>query len=239
MLLHIIVLHTNAKEVIYLTELTCRALFDTEKSVAGKYIEGFEYPWQALDTLSEFVTGLIALHEKDKGYTLISQGVLVARSASIASDALILPPCFIDEHAEIRKGAFIRGGVIIGKGCVVGNSCEVKGSVLFDMAKAPHFNYVGDSILGFGAHLGAGAVTSNVKCDKSGICIKYKDEKISSGRNKLGALIGDLSEVGCNAVLAPGTVVGRNATVYPLSFARGYVEEGCILKHNGTVAKKL
>ncbi len=237
MLLHIL-LHKNAKGVVIITELKCNSLFDTDKSVAGKYIERFEFPWEAVFGLSEFIRGLISLYKKDGRYILLSENVLVAKNASIASDTLILPPCFIDENAEIRKGAFIRPGVIIGKQCVVGNSCEIKNSVLFDSAKVPHFNYVGDSILGYGAHLGAGVITSNVKCDKSEIRIKYKNMHVPTGMKKLGALIGDFSEIGCGSVLNPGSVVGRNTVVYPLTSLRGFLPEGHICKRDGAYTLK-
>jgi len=220
------------------TELKCAALFDREKSVAGEYLYAFEFPWDSLDGLENFIVGLTALYEKNEAFIFPAKNVAIAKSATVSKDALILPPCFVDEGAEIRKGAFIRGNTVIGKNCVIGNSCEIKNSVLFDRAKVPHFNYVGDSVLGYSAHLGAGAVTSNVKSDQSEVFINFRGTRITTGRKKLGAMLGDFCEVGCNSVLNPGTVVGRNTTVYPLSSVRGFIEENSIYKQSGVTVKK-
>lgn len=211
--------------------------FYGDKSVAAEYIKEFKYPWEALRDLRSYIFELISRYENDNGFTSVTSGVLIAKSASIASDALLSPPCFVDCEAEIRKGAFIRGGAIIGKECVVGNSCEIKNSILFDKAKAPHFNYVGDSILGYSAHLGAGVITSNLKCDKSEIVIKLGSLSLPTGLKKLGAIIGDFCEIGCGAVLNPGAVIGSGTVVYPLSSVRGYIPSGMIYKGKDTISE--
>ena len=212
-------------------------LFDLSKSVAESFLSQFIYPEEALFDLSFFIAELGSKLDKEK-YTEVKKNVWIAKSAKVSSNATILPPCIIDENSEIRQCAFIRGSVIVGKSCVVGNSSEVKNSILFDSVQVPHFNYVGDSILGFKSHLGAGAVTSNVKSDKSNVSIVRDGEKIVTNRKKLGAMVGDGVEVGCGAVLCPGTIIGKDTTVYPLSLVRGYVPAKSIFKDKNNIVVK-
>lgn len=214
--------------------LKVKELFDLEKTQAKEYLSAYDYPWQALRGLSEWIErfgeGL------DKGeYLEMYPRIWVHKSAQIAPTACLNAPCIIGEETQIRHCAFIRGSALIGKNCVVGNSVEIKNAILFDGAQVPHFNYVGDSILGYKAHLGAGAITSNVKSDKTPVVVKFGDEVIRTGLKKLGAMLGDFVEVGCNSVLNPGTVIGKNSRIYPLSCVRGTVEEGCIYKNQGEI----
>ena len=212
-------------------------LFDLDKTIASEVFEGCEYPWQALSKIKEFTLALGKKLDKEK-FDEISPDVWVSKSAKVAPTAFIAPPCIIDEGAEVRHCAFIRGGVIVGKNSVVGNSTEMKNAIIFDNVQIPHFNYVGDSILGYKSHLGAGAVTSNVKSDKTLVSIKNGDEKIETGLKKFGAMVGDYTEVGCNSVLCPGSVIGRNCTIYPLSRVRGYLKENSIFKAEGNIVTK-
>ena len=207
-------------------------LFNLKETLAAELLENAEYPEGVLGELRTFIerTGVSL---DTKRYFEISDGVWVARTANIAPTAFILTPCIIGERTEVRHCAYIRGAVLIGDDCVVGNSCEIKNSILFNKVQVPHFNYVGDSVLGFASHLGAGAVTSNVKSDKSSVCVIRDGERISTGRRKLGAMVGDRVEIGCGAVLCPGTVVGRDSVVYPLSLVRGTVPAESIYKNNG------
>lgn len=210
-------------------------LFDLSHTKAGGYIKSFDYPWQALKGLKEFILTLQKSLTED--YEQIKQGVFAHKNAKIAPTAQISAPCIIGADSEIRHCAFIRGSALIGDNCVVGNSTELKNCILFNGVQVPHFNYVGDSILGHGAHLGAGAITSNVKSDRSCVCVKDGKNVIHTGLTKLGAMIGDFAEIGCNSVLNPGTVVGRRATVYPLSNVRGTVPGNCIYKGGGITPK--
>lgn len=212
-------------------------LFDLNKTISAEVFEGCEYPWQILSKIKEFTLSLGGKLDKEK-FDEISPDVWVSKSAKVAPTAFIAPPCIIDEGAEVRHCAFIRGGVIIGKNSVVGNSTEMKNAIIFDNVQIPHFNYVGDSILGYKSHLGAGAVTSNFKSDKTLVSIKNGDEKIETGLKKFGAMVGDFTEVGCNSVLCPGTVIGRNCTIYPLSRVRGYLKENSIFKAEGNIVTK-
>lgn len=212
-------------------------LFDLDKTIASEVFEGCEYPWHVLSKIKEFTLSLGKKLDKEK-FDEISPDVWVSKSAKVAPTAFIAPPCIIDEGAEVRHCAFIRGGVIVGKNSVVGNSTEMKNAIIFDNVQIPHFNYVGDSILGYKSHLGAGAVTSNVKSDKTLVSIKNGDEKIETGIKKFGAMVGDFTEVGCNSVLCPGTVIGRNCTIYPLSRVRGYLKENSIFKAEGNIVTK-
>ncbi len=214
-----------------------KELFDLDKTIAAEVFEGCEYPWQVLSKIKEFTLSLGEKLDKEK-FDEISPNVWVSKSAKVAPTAFIAPPCIIDEGAEVRHCAFIRGGVIVGKNSVVGNSTEMKNSIIFDNVQIPHFNYIGDSILGYKSHLGAGAVTSNVKSDKTLVSIKNGDEKIETGLKKFGAMVGDYTEVGCNSVLCPGSVIGRNCTVYPLSRVRGYLKENSIFKAEGNIVTK-
>lgn len=171
-------------------------------------------------------------------FDMPQENVWIAKSAKVAPTACIMPPCIIDENAEIRHCAFIRGSAIVGKGAVVGNSTEVKNAILFDGVQIPHFNYCGDSILGYKAHMAAGVITSNVKSDKTNVSIRTDGGRIETGLRKLGALVGDFVEIGCNTVLNPGTVIGRNTTVYPLSRVRGFIPAGHIYKSETEIVLK-
>ncbi|MBQ4074068.1 MAG: UDP-N-acetylglucosamine pyrophosphorylase [Clostridia bacterium] len=209
--------------------ITTKNLFDLSHSLASPLLEKTEYPWEALDHIKDFILALgKTLPEAE--YDQPSPGVWIARDASVAPSAHIGAPCIIGHKTEVRQCAFIRGSALIGDGAVVGNSTEIKNAILFDGVQVPHFNYVGDSILGYKSHLGAGAVTSNVKSDKTPVSVRSGDEVYSTGRKKLGAMVGDYAEVGCNSVLNPGTVLGRHAAVYPLSSVRGTVPENHICK---------
>ena len=213
------------------------SLFDLSHTRAGEYLKTFPYPWQALKGLKDFIISLgKSLNQEE--YRQIYPQVWVHESVEIAPTTCINPPCVIDEGTQVRPGAFIRGSALIGKNCVVGNSTELKNVILFDNVQVPHYNYVGDSILGYKSHMGAGAITSNVKSDKTSIMVGNETDKIDTGLKKLGAIIGDGVEVGCNSVLNPGTIIGKNTTVYPLSCVRGTVAGNSIYKGKGDVVVK-
>ena len=213
-----------------------RELFDLSGTIAAPLLEQCEYPWQALAGIKGFILELGATLGDD--FEKAGEDVWIAKDAKVAPTAYIGGPCIIDHGAEIRHCAFIRGAAIVGKGATVGNSTELKNCILFDKAQAPHYNYVGDSILGYKAHMGAGAVTSNVKSDRSPVVI-HAQPPIETGRKKVGAMLGDFAEIGCNSVLNPGTVVGRHATVYPTSCVRGLVPEHSIYKKNDVIVRKV
>ena len=219
-------------------ELTVHALLDLTKTVAADIFEGLVYPWEALPKISEFIMKLGAALPKDE-YIQKDDNIWIAKSASAAESAYLHGPLIVCPEAEIRHCAFIRGSAIIGRGAVIGNSTELKNCIIFDKAQVPHYNYIGDSILGFQAHLGAGAITSNLKSDRSMVTVRREDEKLATELKKFGAIVGDHVEVGCNSVLNPGTVIGRNATVYPLSMVRGVVPSDSIYKKQGEVAEKV
>lgn len=210
-------------------------LFDLTHTKAEKYLKDFQYPWLALNGLSRFICGLGATLSED--YIKIGENVWVHKTATVAPTAYIGAPSIIGAGSEVRHCAFIRGSALVGEGCVVGNSTELKNVILFDGVQVPHYNYVGDSILGYRAHLGAGAITSNVKSDKTPVVV-HGDKDFPTGLKKLGAMVGDYAEIGCNSVLNPGTIVGRGAQIYPLSCVRGYIPEGCIYKGSGNIVKK-
>ncbi|MBQ7096551.1 MAG: UDP-N-acetylglucosamine pyrophosphorylase [Clostridia bacterium] len=213
-------------------------LFDLSKTIAKPLLEKSEYPWQILKDIKSFVISLGETLDKSL-FDEVSPQVWVAKSAKVYPTAHIAAPCIIDEDAEIRHCAFIRGGVIVGKNCVVGNSTEMKNAIIFDNVQIPHFNYVGDSVLGFKSHLGAGAVTSNVKSDKTPVTVLKDGKRIETGLKKFGAMVGDFTEVGCNSVLCPGTVIGKNCTVYPLSRVRGFLKENSIFKSQENIVPKI
>jgi NDP-sugar pyrophosphorylase family protein len=213
------------------------ALYDLDKTIAAPLFDGLDYPWQALEGIAEFIRQLGPSLPAER-FTQTGEDIWVAKSASVAASAHISGPCVIDEEAEVRHCAFIRGSAIVGKKAVVGNSTELKNAVLFDAVQAPHFNYVGDSILGYRAHLGAGVVTTNVKSDQSLVVVKAGDEEIPTGRKKVGLMAGDYAEVGCNSALAPGCVLGRHTTVYPVSFVRGQLPHHGIFKAPGDITIK-
>ena len=212
-------------------------LFNLSKTQAGEYLNGFEFPWQALGGLAFFIQELGATLSKEE-YTEISPMVWVHKRAKISRTAEINPPCIVGANTEVRHCAFIRGSALIGQNCVVGNSTEIKNALLFDGVQVPHYNYVGDSILGFKSHMGAGSITSNVKSDKKNVVIKNGEECFETGLKKVGAFLGDGVEIGCNSVLNPGTVIGKNASVYPLSCVRGTVAENSIYKNKNEITER-
>ena len=215
---------------------TCE-LYDFSHSLAGEYLSGFDYPWQALKGIQDLILSLgSALGEE---YTEISPTVWVHKTATIAPTAYLGAPCIIGAGTEVRHCAFIRGSALVGKNCVVGNSVELKNVILFDNVQVPHFNYVGDSILGYKSHMGAGSVTSNVKSDSSLVTVKDGNARMETGLKKFGAMLGDYVEVGCNSVLNPGTVVGKHSNIYHTSCVRGVVPENSIWKTGGVVVKKI
>lgn len=211
------------------------ALYDLTHTRAAAYLQEFTYPWEALEGIKEMILALgNALPEE---YEEVSPQVWVHKTANIAPTAYLGAPCIIGENTEVRHCAFIRGAALVGDGCVVGNSTELKNVILFDGVQVPHYNYVGDSILGYKAHMGAGSVTSNVKSDKSLVVI-HAEEPILTHRKKVGAMLGDFVEVGCNSVLNPGTVIGRNSNVYPTSCVRGVIPGNSIYKKNDEIIQK-
>jgi len=211
-------------------------LFNLENTIAKEYLEQFEYPYEALKGIKQYVIELQKALSSDR--YIIKDDVYISKTANVSEHAVILGPTIIEDEAEIRPFAYIRGSVIIGKNAIVGNSSEVKNSILFNCACVPHFNYVGDSILGYKSHLGAGAKTSNFKSDGTNISIKYEDRKIETNLRKMGAILGDNVEVGCNSILNPGTVIGKNTNIYPMSCVRGYVTENAIYKSESNVVSK-
>ncbi len=219
-------------------ELRTEALLDLEHTIAADIFKGLNYPWEALPRISEFIIALGNTLSPDE-YEKKGDDIWIARSAAAAPSAYLHGPLIICPGAEVRHCAFIRGSAIVGKGSVIGNSTELKNCIIFDNAQVPHYNYIGDSILGFKAHLGAGAITSNLKSDRSLVTIPVAGEKLATELKKFGAIIGDNVEVGCNSVLNPGTVIGRNSTVYPLSMVRGIVPANTIYKKQGELAEKL
>ena len=211
-------------------------LFDLTHTRAADYLAGFEYPWQALEGIQALILTLgPGLGDE---YTEVSPNVWVHKTAQVAPTAFLGAPCIIGANTEVRHCAFIRGSALVGDGCVVGNSVELKNVILFDGVQVPHYNYVGDSILGYKSHMGAGSITSNIKSDQTLITIRNGSEAIPTGLLKIGAMVGDFVEVGCNSVLNPGTIVGRNSNIYPLSCVRGVVPEKHIWKTGGNIVKK-
>lgn len=218
--------------------LLANNLFDYSKTIAKPLLESVEYPWEALPKIKDFIIELGKTLDPEI-YEQRGENIWVAKSATVFPSAYLGGPLIICEDAEVRHCAFIRGSAIVGRGAVVGNSTELKNSILFDGVQVPHYNYIGDSILGYKAHTGAGTITSNLKSDKSLVTVLCEEEKVETGVKKFGAMLGDHVEVGCNSVLNPGSVVGRNTNVYPLSFVRGYVPENSIYKRLGEVADKI
>ncbi|MBO5891470.1 MAG: UDP-N-acetylglucosamine pyrophosphorylase [Oscillospiraceae bacterium] len=211
-------------------------LFDLTHTQAADFLSAFTFPWEALSGIQNMILELGATLGED--YTEVSPQVWVHNTAKIAPTAYLGAPCIIGENTEVRHGAFIRGSALVGCGCVVGNSVELKNVILFDGVQVPHYNYVGDSILGYKSHMGAGSITSNVKSDKSLVTVKDGENLLETGRKKVGAMLGDHVEVGCNSVLNPGTVIGRGSQVYPLSCVRGVIPENSIFKTGGIIVKK-
>lgn len=221
-----------------MTELTVKELYTLEETIAGAIFEGVTYPWEVLPKISSFIVELgNSLSEEE--YDVRDGNVWIAKSAKVAPTAFIHGPAIIGKEAEVRHCAFIRGNAIVGEGAVVGNSTELKNVILFNKVQVPHYNYVGDSILGYKAHMGAGSITSNVKSDKKLVEVKTPDGIIATGMKKFGAMLGDEVEVGCGSVLNPGTVIGSHSNIYPLSSVRGVVPSGSIYKKQGEVVEKL
>lgn len=216
-------------------------LYNLEESIAGEYLAQFTYPWEALNGIGDFIREIGPTLDPEI-YEQRGEDIWVAKNATVFESAYLHGPLIIDEEAEIRHCAFIRGSAIVGKGSVVGNSTELKNVIIFNSVQVPHYNYVGDSILGYKSHMGAGSITSNVKSDKTLVVVKDlydTKEEIATGRKKFGAMLGDYVEVGCNSVLNPGTVIGPHSNVYPLSRVRGVIPAGSIFKDADHVVKKI
>ena len=212
-------------------------LYDLNQTIAKEVFTGCEYPWEVLPKIKDFIINLgESLNKED--YDKIGENIWVAKNAKIAPTAYINGPAIIGKNAEIRHCAFIRGNAIVGENAVVGNSTELKNVILFSNVQVPHYNYVGDSILGYKSHMGAGSITSNVKSDKKLVVVKNGDKKIETGLKKFGAMIGDNVEVGCGSILNPGSVIGKNSNIYPLSSVRGFVKANSIYKKQGEIVDK-
>lgn len=218
-------------------EFIISELFDTYKTIATELFKDIEYPWEVLTNIKDFI---LKLGQKlnPLEYTEVKKNVWISNDTKIYDSALIEAPTIIQSGSEIRHCAYIRGSVIVGENCVVGNSTELKNSILFNDVQVPHYNYVGDSILGYKVHLGAGVILSNLRSDKQNVKIRFNDGAITTGIRKIGAIIGDYSEIGCNAVLNPGTIIGKNSAIYPLSMVRGYVPKNVIFKNDGSIIQK-
>jgi len=216
---------------------TIHDLYDLSHTLAKPLLEQHQYPWEALGEIGDYIKKL-GTELPEAEYDHPAEFVWIAKTAKVAPTASITGPCIIGKDAEVRHCAFIRGNALVGEGAVVGNSTELKNVILFDKVQVPHYNYVGDSILGYKAHMGAGSITSNVKSDKLPVVVKNGSEQIETGRKKVGAMLGDFVEIGCGTVLNPGSVVGRNSSVYPLSSVRGVVAENSIYKRQGEIAEK-
>lgn len=212
-------------------------LYNLEETIAKQIFENLTYPWEVLPKIGEFILDLGNTLSKEE-YEKVGENIWIAKSAKVAETAFIKGPAIIGKDAEVRHCAFIRGNAIVGEGAVVGNSTELKNVILFNKVQVPHYNYVGDSILGYKAHMGAGSITSNVKSDKKLVVVKNEEEKIETGLKKFGAMLGDEVEVGCNSVLNPGTVVGRNTNIYPLSCVRGVIPARSIYKKQNDIVIK-
>lgn len=215
--------------------LTIQSMYDLDHTQAGSYLSRFTYPWEALPGIKDFILQIGPT--LGEGYEEVSPCVWVHRTAKVAPTAFLGSPCIIGANTEVRHCAFVRGSALVGENCVVGNSVELKNVILFDNVQVPHYNYVGDSILGYKAHMGAGSITSNVKSDKSLVVI-HSAQPIETGLKKVGALLADRVEVGCNSVLNPGTVIGRDSNIYPLSCVRGVVPANSIYKTGGIIVEK-
>ena len=218
-------------------ELTVNELYDLNETIAKDIFDDVTYPWEVLPKIGDFIVELGKTLSKEE-YDQVEENVWIAKSANVFPSAYIHGPAIIGKDAEVRHCAFIRGNAIVGEGAVVGNSTELKNVILFNKVQVPHYNYVGDSVLGYKAHMGAGSITSNVKSDKKLVVVKTPEGGIETGRKKFGAMLGDEVEVGCGTVLNPGSVVGRYTNIYPLSSVRGYVQAGSIYKRQGEVVEK-
>ncbi len=218
-------------------EYTIKALYDLRETMAAPLLEQAEYPWEVLGDIGAFIRKMGETLSAER-FEKRGQDIWIAKSAKVAPTAAVNGPCIIDEEAEVRHCAFIRGNALVGKKAVVGNSTELKNVILFNGVQVPHYNYVGDSILGYKSHMGAGSITSNVKSDKKLVVVKGSAGNVETGLKKFGAMLGDHVEVGCGSVLNPGTIVGRESNIYPLSSVRGYVPPKTIYKKQGELAKK-
>ena len=215
--------------------MTNKDLFIIGDSIADTYIKKYEYPFDVLPNIKNIILEIGA--HLDDSYYLLKENVWISKNANVSSNVTINSPCIIDSNAEIRTGAYIRGNAIIGKNTVLGNSCEIKNAILYDNVQVPHFNYVGDSILGNYAHMGAGSITSNIKSDKTNVVIKG-EEKIETNLRKVGAFLGDYVEIGCNSVLTPGTIIGCNSIIYPLVMVRGVIPSNRIVKNINNIVER-
>ena len=220
-----------------MSDIRITDLYDLSETIAAELFEGVTYPWEVLPKIHDFILELGRKLPKDI-YEEKGENIWIAKNASVAPTACLNGPLIVDEEAEIRHCAFVRGNAIVGKGAVVGNSTELKNIVLFNKVQVPHYNYVGDSVLGYKSHMGAGSITSNVKSDKTLVTVKGKDVCIETGLKKMGAMLGDFVEVGCNSVLNPGTVIGRHTNVYPTSMVRGVIPADSIYKARTEIAEK-
>lgn len=218
-------------------QLKCKSLFNMDETLARDIFNDVTYPWEVLPLIRDFILEL-GKGLSSEEYECREENIWIAHSASIAATATITGPCIIGKNTEVRPGAFIRGNAIVGENCVVGNSTELKNVILFNNVQVPHYNYVGDSILGYKSHMGAGSITSNVKSDRTNVTIRYKGDVIGTKLKKMGAILGNYVEVGCNSVLNPGTIIGSNTNIYPLSMVRGYVPKSSIYKREGEVVEK-
>lgn len=220
-----------------MNEIEINNLFDINETIAKELFIGVKYPWEILPKISNYIIELGEQLDKEK-FKKIDENIWIAKNAKIAPTASITGPCIIDENAEIRHSAFIRGNAIIGKESVVGNSTELKNVVLFNKVQVPHYNYVGDSILGYKSHMGAGSIIANLKSDKSLVTLKFDGKMIETGLKKFGAILSDNVEIGCGSVLNPGTIIGENTNIYPLSSVRGYIGENLIYKNQNEIVIK-
>lgn len=220
-----------------MASIKIKDLYSLDETMAKSYLESFEYPWEALSGIKDFILELGPTLSKDE-YDNVSENVWIHKTAKIYPNNYIAGPCIIGAETEVRPGAFVRGNALVGSKCVVGNSTELKNVILFNNVQVPHYNYVGDSILGYKSHMGAGSITSNVKSDKKLVVVHNEGENIETGLKKFGAMLGDNVEVGCNSVLNPGTVICKSSNVYPTSCVRGVIPEASIWKNNGKIIKK-
>lgn len=217
--------------------MNLKGILNINKTISKELFKKTNYPWEALPYIRDYIITLGNNLDKDN-YTEIEEHIWVGSNVEIDKLSTIIAPCIIDDNAIIRPGAYIRGNAIIGKNCVIGNSTEIKNSIIFDNCQLPHYNYVGDSILGYHVHLGAGTILSNLKNDGTNIGIKYKGKKVPTGMRKMGAVVGDNTEIGCNSVLYPGTIIGKNTNIYPLTRVRGIISSNSIVKDEFTVVDK-
>lgn len=218
-------------------ELKIKNLYNLDETIAKDIFTGKEYPWEVLPYIGEYIKELGSTLPTDE-YDKVGEDIWIAKSAKVAKTAYINGPCIIGKNTEVRHCAFIRGNALVGEGCVVGNSTELKNVIIFNCVQVPHYNYVGDSVLGYKSHMGAGSITSNVKQDKTLVTVNVNGTKVGTGLKKFGAMLGDNVEVGCNSVLNPGTVVGRHSNIYPLSMVRGYIAADSIYKKSGEIVAK-